>query len=122
MGLFMHPIEIASSADGPFKALEAYVDSGAIYTRVPATTLERMGVKVIDTATFITADGRSSQSSIGEVTIRIDGRERQSICVFGEEGTPPLLGAYTLEAFLLGVDPVNGTLVRIEGLRLGRQP
>jgi hypothetical protein len=42
--------------------------------------------------------------------------------VFGEEETPPLLGAYTLEAFLLGVDPVNGTLVRIEGLRLGRLP
>ena len=118
----MYLIEISASTDGPFEAMEAYVDSGAIYTQVPASILERMGVKVIDTAAFITADGRSSQSSIGEVTIRIDGRERQSICVFGEEGTPPLLGAYTLEAFLLGVDPVNGTLVRIEGLRLGRLP
>lgn len=122
MGLFMYPIEIAASPDGPFEAMEAYVDSGAIYTQVPASLLRRMGVKAIDTATFVTADGRRSQSEIGEVTIRIDGRVRQSICVFGEEETPPLLGAYTLEAFLLGVDPVNGTLVRIEGLRLGRLP
>jgi len=122
MGLFMYPMEITGSPDGPFEAMEAHVNSGAIYTQVPASLLERMGVKAIDTATSITGDGGRSQSEIGEVTIRIDGRERQSICVFGEEETPPLLGVYTLEAFLLGVDPVNGTVVRIEGLRLGRLP
>jgi predicted aspartyl protease len=120
MGVFTYPIEVAASPEGPFEPLDAYVDSGAIYTQVPASMLRRMGAQVIDTATFVTADGRRTESDIGEIVIRIDGRVRRTICVFGEEETPPLLGAYALEAFLLGVDPVNARLIPIEGLRLRR--
>jgi len=57
-------------------------------------------------------------SELGIVTVRIDGRERPTVCVFGEEGAPPLLGAYALEGFLLGIDPVHETLIPIEGVRL----
>jgi phosphoribosyl-AMP cyclohydrolase len=39
-------------------------------------------------------------------------------CVFAEEGSDPLLGATTLEAFSLAVDPVNETLVPTIALRL----
>ena len=35
---------------------------------------------------------------------------------------PTLLGAVTLEAFLLAVDPVHETLVPVEGLRISRHP
>jgi predicted aspartyl protease len=118
LGVFTYPIEIAASVEGPFEWLEAYVDSGAVYTQLPGSALRRMGVRPIDTAVFVTADGRRSESELGEVVLRIDGRTRQSICVFGEEDTPPLLGAYALEGFLLGVDPVNKRLVPVEGMRL----
>ena len=50
----------------------------------------------------------------------LDGRERRTICIFGEEDTPVLLGAYALEGFLLGVDPVGKRLIPVEGLRLRR--
>ena len=120
MGVFTYSIEIASASGGPFHGLDAYVDSGAVYTQVPGSLLRQLGVEAIDTATFVTADGRRTESDIGEISIRIDGRERRTICVFGEEGTPALLGAYALEGFLLGVDPVNKRLVPVEGLRLGR--
>jgi predicted aspartyl protease len=120
MGVFTYPVEIAASPGGPFEPLDAYVDSGAVYTQVPTSLLRRMGVQVMDTATFVTADGRRAESDIGEIVIRIDGRERRTLCVFGEEDTPALLGAYAQEAFLLGVDPVNAKLIRIEGLRLRR--
>jgi len=116
--VFTYPVEIAAHPDGPFEPMEPYVDSGAVYTQVAASLLARLGVEVIDTAIFVTADGSRSESDIGEIVIRIDGRERRTLCVFGEEGVPPLLGAYALEAFLLGVDPVNAKLVPIEGLRL----
>ena len=118
MGVFTYPIEIAASPEGPFEPLEPYVDSGAVYTQVAASMLVRMGVEVLDTATVVAADGRRSESDIGEITIHIDDRERRTLCVFGEENVPPLLGAYALEAFLLGVDPANARLIPIEGLRL----
>jgi predicted aspartyl protease len=118
LGVFTYPVEIAASPEGPFESIEPYVDSGAVYTQVPASLLERMGVDVLDTAMFVTADGNRTESDIGEIVIRIDGRERRTLCVFGEEDVPPLLGAYALEAFLLGVDPINARLIPIEGLRL----
>jgi predicted aspartyl protease len=118
VGVFTYRIEIAASPDGPFEPIDAYVDSGAVYTQVPASMLKRLGVEPMDKAVFVTADGRRSESDLGDVVLRIDGRLRRSICVFGEEGTPPLLGAYALEGFSLGVDPVNKRLVPVEGIRL----
>jgi clan AA aspartic protease len=122
MGVFTYPVEIAENSEGTFVSLDAVVDSGAVYTQVPGSILRRMGVAVMDTARFVTADGRRSDADLGEVVIRIDGRERRTICVFGEEDTPPLLGAYALEGFLLGVDNYNKRLIPVEGLRLGRTP
>lgn len=34
-------------------------------------------------------------------------------CIFGDDGTEPLLGATALEEFGLGVDPINHTLIPI---------
>ena len=122
MGVFTYPIEIGATADGPFVALDAYVDSGAFYTQAPASLLRELGAEPNDKAVFATADGRHIESDLGTVRIRIDGRENWTICIFAEEGTPALLGAYALEAFLLGVDPVNKRLIRVEGVRLHRNP
>jgi predicted aspartyl protease len=118
LSVFTYPIEIAATSAGPYEGLEAYVDSGAFYTQVPASLLRRLGVEAIDEATFITADGNRVVNQLGIVSLRIDGRVRPTVCVFGEEGAPILLGAYALEGFLLGFDPVHETLVQIEGLRL----
>ena len=120
--MFTYRVEIAASPDGPFEAVDAYVDSGAVYTQVPGSTLRGLGVNPIDTAMFVTADGRRSESDLGEVVLRIDGKTRRSICVFGEEDTPALLGAYALEGFLLGIDPVNKRLIPVDGIRLSMPP
>jgi hypothetical protein len=45
----------------------------------------------------------------------IDGLHRRTvICVFGEPDVPPLVGAQTLETFLVGVDPDQRRLVPLE--------
>ena len=121
MGVFIYPVEIGATPDGPFERMEAYVDSGAFYTQAPASVLRRLGVVPTERAMFATADGRHIESEMGNIRIRIDGRENRTICIFAEEGTPPLLGAYALEGFLLGVDPVNKRLVPVEGVRLHRR-
>jgi len=38
------------------------------------------------------------------------------IVIFGEPGSEPLLGAFTLEGFRLAADPVNRRLVPVPGL------
>lgn len=64
---------------------------------------------------FSLADGRFIQLEIGPVVARIDGRERPTMCIFGDTDAEPLLGVVTLEMFLLGVDPVNYKLIPVAG-------
>ena len=47
---------------------------------------------------------------------QIDGVESTTLCAFGDPDAPPLIGANTLEGFLLVVDPVEQRLVPREGL------
>lgn len=44
---------------------------------------------------------------MAETRVRLGTQERTTLVVFGDEGSLPLLGAYTLEAFALGVDPLG---------------
>ena len=50
--------------------------------------------------------------------MRIDGQERIGYVAAGETGATPLLGAVTLETFLLAPDPVHKRLVPVRGLLL----
>lgn len=91
------------------------VDTAATYSVFPRDLLERLQIKAIDTATFELGDGRVVDWQIGSVDVRIDGKERPTLCVFGELGVPALLGAVTLENFLLAVDPVHKRLTPVRG-------
>ena len=53
---------------------------------------------------------------IAWVQVRIDGRVQPTIAVFGEPGSEPLLGVFTLEGFRLAADPVNRRLVPVPAL------
>ncbi|MDV3244762.1 MAG: hypothetical protein LYZ66_06285 [Nitrososphaerales archaeon] len=78
-----------------------------------------MGVVVERSLHFTLADGSLVERGLGY--IRIDLRDGNSLpsttVVFGDEGVF-LLGAVTLEAMLLAVDPVRRKLVPVDGLLL----
>ena len=122
MGTFHARIELAAGPDGPFEALEALVDSGATYTLVPRTVLTRLGVAPTERRTFVIADGSRIEREIADAAIRIDGRTRPSVVVFGDDAAEPLLGAVTLEEFGLGIDPVRRQLVPMPGYLVGLGP
>ena len=122
MGTFHSAIELAAGPGGPFESLEALVDSGAAYTLVPGTILARLGVARIDRQTFVIADGSRVERDIGEAVVRIGGRARTSVVVFGDADAEPLLGAVTLEEFGLGIDPVGRRLVPVPGYLVGLNP
>ena len=55
---------------------------------------------------------------IGEARVTINGENVSTIVAFGEEGAPPILGAYTLEGFALAVDPVEQRLIPLDPILL----
>ena len=111
MGVFSSPLQITSMEGGEVLDIEATVDTGATYTMLPSGMLRRLGVESIGKAEFELADGRIVELEMGRVWVTIDGASEVSLVIFGEDGTPPLLGAYTLEGLRLAADPVQRRLV-----------
>ena len=116
MGTFEVTIEIGDLRGERYHALEALVDTGASHLVVPRTTLEDLGIQVVERWPFELADNRVQEFEVGQVRLRVEGRERYTTVVFGELGGPALLGATALEVFNLGVDPVRQQLIPIHGL------
>ena len=116
VGTFNKRIELAATAEGPFRSVSALVDTGSIYTWVPGRILRALGIAPTDRYEFIMANGDKIERDRAEALIRLDGRVMHTICVFGEDVDQALLGAYTLEGFALSVDPLRRRLVPMEVL------
>lgn len=122
MGSFRVSIEIGDIQGRRFETVEALVDTGATYTLVPRPVLQRLGIVPEERWPFTLADGRMVDHDVAQVQVRLDGRRRYTVVVFGEERTECLLGVVTLEEFRLGVDPVNRRLIPVPGLLMAFQP
>ncbi len=91
--------------------LELLVDTGAVYSVVPASILDALGVCRLERRQFTLADGTHVAYDVGEATFVVNDRARTSLVVFGPEGVTPLLGALTLESLGLMVNPVTRELL-----------
>src|SRR5262245_58398804 len=103
------------AAPGRSTEVDMIVDSGAVYSVVPTPVLERVGIAPYATETFSLADGRTVKRKIGAALFEIEGRKGASPVIFGRRGDAPLLGAVTLEATGLCLDPLRR---RLRPLRL----
>ena len=113
MSTFRYPIEIGNVTQQSFERLEAWVDTGASPTWIPRPILARLGHSPTSFRRFRTADARIIERGVCQVPLRIGQETIRVLCVFGDDGNEPLLGATALEEFGLGVDPVNHTLVPV---------
>ncbi len=116
LGTFRVVIDIGDPDGNRFESVQALVDTGASYTTVPSSVLREMTVTAHDRVTFILADGRRVQRDVGRTWIRVDGKSEITLVVFGDEDSESLVGAYTLQGLLLGVDTPNERLVPVPGL------
>jgi len=116
MGTFAVPIQVGSPGVRRFVQVEALVDTGATHTLLPRDLLRSLGIDAIERVSFHLADERLVEYDVGEARIRLDGRERTTLVVFGPEGSAALLGATSLELFNMAVDPVRRRLVPVPGL------
>lgn len=80
------------------------VDSGAIYSVVPAAVLRSIGVEPQRMDTFHLADGQSVERHVGHVAFDIEDSDGISKVIFGEGDDACLLGMVTLEGLGLALD------------------
>lgn len=118
MGTFRATFEIGDLQDQRWEAVEAVVETGASYTWAPREILARLGVRPQFRREFVTADGRVIEREMAVASARWNGQVLPTLVVFGDEGSEPLLGAYTLEGFGIAPDPVNRRLIPVRGLAL----
>ncbi len=116
MGTFSITVGVGDTAGRRFEDVDALVDTGSTYLYLAASLLDRLGVERRKTWRFELPDGQIVERDLGIVQVRLNGEVLPVLAVFGEEGAAPLLGAFTLEAFRLAVDPVGRRLVPVPAL------
>lgn len=111
MGLTFLAIEVGNPAN-PRKtqSLEFLVDSGAIYSVVPTPVLKKLGIKPLAKEECILANGEKIVRKKGVALFKYAGKIGGADVIFGEEGDSTLLGAFTLEALGLMLDPLRREL------------
>jgi predicted aspartyl protease len=90
--------------------VEFLVDSGATYSVVPAPVLARIGVEPVQEQEFRLANGDRIVRKKGIAAFKYGERIGGADVVFGEDGDANLLGALTLEALGLALDPLKREL------------
>jgi len=111
MGLTVLKIEVGNPANPDVtEELEFLIDSGAIYSVVPTPVLERLGIKPLSKQEFRLADGSRIARKKGVALFKYGDMIGGADVIFGEEGDSVLLGAFTLEALGLCLDPLRREL------------
>ena len=112
MGLTSETVTVRPSRSSRRKAqVEFLVDSGAVYSLVPANILRKLGLRPYRMVTFSLADARKIKRKVGDAYFEIDGRRGPAPVIFGEKGDEPLLGVTTLESLGLVLDPFKRKLL-----------
>ena len=104
--------KIKATVGGPKgkETLNFLVDSGAMYTVLPATVWKKIGLTPKRTLGFILADGTKIKRKISECRFRYGKLDGTTTVVLGEKNDAALLGAYTLEGLNLVLNPFDRTL------------
>src|SRR5215510_10122715 len=112
MGTFFTEVQLAApERPDRREVVKLLVDSGSVYTWVSSAVLRDLGIQPTERRRLLTIEGRAIDRRAAEILITLEGRTLHTLCVFGEPGDVEVLGAYTLDGFGLGVDPVQRRLI-----------
>lgn len=111
MGLTVLELEVGNLANPDVtEKLEFLIDSGAVYSVVPTPILEKLGIKPLAEQAFRLADGSKIVRKKGGAVFKYGDQIGVADVIFGEPGDSLLLGAFTLEALGLALDPLRREL------------
>ncbi len=123
MGLTTVKVEVGNPSDpARFEAVEFLVDSGAIYSVVPEPVLARLGILSLGEQEFRLANGEAIHRKKGIAAFRYLDKIGGADVIFGEPGDSLLLGAFTLEALGLALDPLKRELKPLPMILGGYEP
>ncbi len=112
MGMTYIRMQFARPGSAPKKFLKEkfLVDSGAIYTVVPAAALKKLGIRPHSKRVFTLANGETVERLLGDALFEYRGQRASSPVIFGELLDSSLLGAVTLESLGFILDPLQREL------------
>jgi predicted aspartyl protease len=96
---------------GPQIPVTLLVDSGAVYSLLPAPVCRALGLVPRREVDFSLADGTIITRGVSECTFEIGDAAATSPVVLGDTDEGPLLGAVTLETLGLVLNPLKRELV-----------
>ena len=112
MGLTSQKLLVKESRRARRKAAVRFlIDSGAVYSLVPAVLLRKLGIRPYRKVDFTLADGTAITRQVGDAYFEFQGQGGAAPVIFGEQGDEPLLGATTLESLGLVLDPFKRRLI-----------
>ena len=111
MGLTFLKIEVGNPAQPEIRVeVKFLLDSGAIYSVVPRGILDKLGIKPLAEVEFKLANGETITRKKGGALFKYGEKIGVADVIFGEPGDSNLLGAFTLEALGLALDPLKREL------------
>jgi aspartyl protease family protein len=123
MGLTVLKIKVSNPATPKItEEIEFLIDSGAIYSVVPAKILKKLGIKPNSKQEFRLADGSLIIRKKGIAMFKYGDKVGGADVIFGEPGDSQLLGAFTLEALGLAIDPLKRELKPLPMILAGYRP
>lgn len=99
--------------------LEGLVDTGALFTQIPADILAQIGIVPSGSRAIHYADGSRDIVPVAKADVAIDGIETATMILCGRPRSLVLLGATILETLGLDVDPIHKKLIAIEAPTAG---
>lgn len=109
-------------ARGPAVRLRFIVDSGALFSVLPAVVWQRLKLKPARSAKFTLADGTVITRRVSRCTFEIAGQAETSPVVLGERRDAAILGMVTLETLGLMLNPLTRELVPMELMLVALAP
>ena len=111
MGLTVLNIEVGNPSDPSNTVkVEFLIDSGAIYSVVPAKILKKLRIKPLVTEEFRLANGEAITRKRGIALFKYGEKIGGADVIFGEADDSNLLGVTTLESLGLVLDPLKREL------------
>ncbi|MGH7858597.1 MAG: aspartyl protease family protein [Candidatus Binatia bacterium] len=116
MGTFTVRVALPDGSD-----IEALVDTGATFSKLPSGVLRRLGVPSDFETTVELGDGRLIRRKVGYVRLGLGRRRAPVPVMFGGSREEPLVGATTLEILGFRPDPVRLRLVEARHLEISER-
>ncbi len=96
------------------------VDTGAMDTMAPASSLKKIGIRPVGKELYELANGERVEYEHGNAEMEFMGAIVPTRVIFGPDNSEPILGVIALETAGFIVDPKNRKLIKLRARPLKR--